>query len=81
METKRIIVLAFAMLFGIGATAQENFNKAQKTPQSKEVVLVKESQTRNGHDNLQSAYKAALHEAKKPILRKKLASVTLREVT
>lgn len=64
MKTNGVIVLAFAMLLGMGAKAQENFNKAQKTPQSKEVVLVKESQTRNGHDNLQSAYKAALHEAK-----------------
>lgn len=65
MKTNSIIVLALAMLLGMGsAMAQEDFNKAQKAPQSKEVVLAKDIRTRSGHDNLQSAYKAALREAK-----------------
>ena len=65
MKTDRIFALAFAMLLGMGgAIAQEDFNKAQKAPQSKEVVLTKDIRTRSGHDNLQSAYKAALREAK-----------------
>lgn len=65
MKTDKIIVLVLVMLLGIGnATAQEDFNKAQKAPQTKDVVLVKEARTRSGHDNLQSAYKAALREAK-----------------
>lgn len=65
MKTNRIIAWAFAMLLGMGsAMAQEDFNKAQKAPQSKEVVLTKDIRTRSGHDNLQAAYKAALREAK-----------------
>lgn len=65
MKTKRILALALAMLLGIGSVAaQEDFDKAQKAPQGKETVLTKETRTRSGHDNLQSAYKAALREAK-----------------
>ena len=65
MRTNRIIVLAFAMMLGMGsAMAQEDYNKAQKDPQSKEVVLAKDIRTRSGHDNHQAAYKAALREAK-----------------
>jgi hypothetical protein len=65
MKTNRIIVLALAMLLGMGGTmAQEDINKAQKAPQGKEVVLAKDIRTRSGHDRLQSAYKAALREAK-----------------
>ena len=65
MRTNRIIVLAFAMMLGMGsAMTQEDYNKAQKDPQSKEVVLAKDIRTRSGHDNHQAAYKAALREAK-----------------
>ena len=66
MKTNRFILLALAMLLCIGsADAQEDFNKAQKAPQTKEVVLVKEARTRGGHNNPQSAYKAALREAQR----------------
>lgn len=44
--------------------AQDDLSKAQKAPQNKEVVLVKTTVTRHGYDDLQSAYKAALREAK-----------------
>ena len=65
MKTNRIIVFALVLMLGAGsAMAQEDFNKAQKAPQSKEVVLTKDIRTRSGHDNLQAAYKAALREAK-----------------
>ena len=65
MKTKQIISLAFVLLLGVGgAMAQEDFNKAQKAPQAKESVLVKDARTKKGYDNLQSAYKAALREAK-----------------
>lgn len=65
MKMNRIIVLAFAMLLGMAdAMAQEDFNKAQKAPQNKEVVLAKDIRTRSGHDNIQAAYRAALREAK-----------------
>ena len=65
MKTNRIIIFALVLLLGVGsAMAQEDFNKAQKAPQSKEVVLTKDIRTRSGHDNLQAAYKAALREAK-----------------
>lgn len=65
MKTSRIIVLAIVLLFGTGsAMAQEDYNKAQKAPQGKEVVLVRNTRTKNGHDNLQAAYKAAMREAK-----------------
>lgn len=65
MKTNRIIVLAFAIALGTGSlAAQEDFSKAQKAPQAKEVVLTKEAQTKKGYDSPQAAYKAALREAK-----------------
>ena len=65
MKTNRIILLAFAILLDMsGVMAQEDYNKAQKALQSKEVVLAKDIRTQSGHDNLQAAYKAALREAK-----------------
>ena len=65
MKTNKIIVLTFALLFCMGsAMAQEDYNKAQKAPQAKEVVLTKEAQTKKGYDSPQAAYKAALREAK-----------------
>lgn len=64
MKASRIIILALALLVGLGnAIAQEDCNRAQKAPQSKEVVLTKSTHTRNGYDNYQAAYKAALREA------------------
>ena len=42
MKATRIIILAFTLLLGLGnAMAQEDYNKAQKAPQAKEVVLSK----------------------------------------
>lgn len=65
MKANKIIVLTLALLFGMGsAMAQEDFNKAQKTPQAKDVVLTNEAQTKKGYDSPQAAYKAALREAK-----------------
>lgn len=65
MKTNRIIVLALAIVLGMGSVAaQEDFSNAQKAPQAKEVVLTKEAQTKKGYDSPQSAYKAALREAK-----------------
>jgi hypothetical protein len=65
MKAIRIIILAFAMLLGLGnAVAQEDCNKAQKAPQKNEVVLTKNTRTRNGYNSCQAAYKAALREAK-----------------
>ena len=64
MKASRIIILALALLVGLGnVIAQEDYNRAQKAPQSKEVVLTKSTHTRNGYDNYQAAYKAALREA------------------
>lgn len=65
MKTKQIIILTVAMLLVASSViAQEDFNKAQKAPQKTEKVLVKTTRTKKGYDNLQSAYKAALREAK-----------------
>ena len=65
METARIIILAFALLLGLGnAVAQEDCNKAQKAPHKNEVVLAKSTRTRSGYNDYQAAYKAALREAK-----------------
>lgn len=65
MKTNRIIVLALVIALGLGnVVAQEDFSKAQKAPQAKEVVLTKEAQTKKGYDSPQAAYKAALREAK-----------------
>lgn len=73
MKVNSFFVLTFAMLLSIGSVfAQEDFNKAQKAPQNKEVVLVKESRTRSGYDNIQAAYKAALREAKQANLKKEV---------
>lgn len=64
MKASRIIILALALLVGLGnVIAQEDYNRAQKAPQSKEVVLTKSTRTRNGYDNYQAAYKVALREA------------------
>ena len=61
----RIIILAFALLLGLGnVVAQEDYNMAQKAPQKNEVVLTKSTRTRSGYDTYQAAYKAALREAK-----------------
>ncbi len=65
MKATRIISLAFALLMSMGnAVAQEDCNMAQKAPQKNEVVLTKSTRTRNGYNNYQSAYKAAIREAK-----------------
>ena len=65
MSTNKIIVLTLALLLGMGgAMAQEDYNKAQKAPQAKEVVFTKEAQTKKGYDSPQAAYKGALREAK-----------------
>ena len=65
MKALRIIILAFALLWGLGnAMAQEDCNKAQKAPQKNEVVLAKSTRTRSGYNTYQAAYKAALREAK-----------------
>lgn len=64
MKAIRIIILALALLFGLGkAMAQEDCNRAQKAPQSKETVLTKSTRTKKGYDSYQAAYKAALREA------------------
>lgn len=64
MKVTRIIILALALLLGMGsALAQEDWNKAQKAPQTKETVLTKSTRTKKGYDTYQAAYKAALREA------------------
>lgn len=65
MKISNIIVLALVMMLSISsAMTQEDYRIAQKAPQSKEVILAKDIRTRSGYDNLQSAYKAAMREAK-----------------
>lgn len=79
MNTNNIIAIAFAMLLGLGGVyAQEDYSKAQKSPQSKELVLAKESKTKKGYDNAQAAYKAALREAQQAFPKK---SVGIRNLT
>ena len=64
MKATRIIILALALLVGLGkAMAQEDYNRAQKAPQAKETVLTKSTRTKKGYDGYQAAYKAALREA------------------
>ena len=80
MKATRIIILAFTLLLGLGnAMAQEDYNKAQKAPQAKEVVLSKEVQTKHGYYNTpQAAYKAALREAQQAFPKK---TVGIRNLT
>lgn len=79
MKTNGIILLALAIVLGTGSlAAQEDFNKAQKAPQAKEVVLTKEAQTKKGYDSPQAAYKAALREAKQVYTNKE---VGIRDLT
>ena len=80
MKAIRIIILAFALLLGMGnVIAQEDYNKAQKAPQKKEVILSKEVQTKKGYYNTpQAAYKAALREAQQAFPKK---SVGIRNLT
>lgn len=62
---KQIILLAITLLLCVAHTmAQEDYNKAQRPPQQKEVVLNRNLQTRGGHDSYQYAYNAALREAR-----------------
>ena len=62
---KKLVLLAIAIILGMAQTmAQEDYNKAQRPPQQKEVVLGRNIQTRGGHDSYQYAYNAALREAK-----------------
>lgn len=61
---KRLFALVTVLLLcSAMATAQENFNTAQKPPKQKEVVLSRNNRTRNGYDSFQYAYNAALREA------------------
>ena len=65
MRTMRLFLFAFGLLLSTDIImAQEDYNKAQKAPQQKEMVIIKSTQTRSGYNSLQSAYKAALREAK-----------------
>ena len=60
-----MVLLAIALLLCMAQTmAQEDYNKAQRPPQQKEVVLNRNLQTRGGHDSFQYAYNAALREAR-----------------
>ena len=62
---KQMVLLAIALLLCMAQTmAQEDYNKAQRPPQQKEVVLNRNLQTRGGHDSFQYAYNAALREAR-----------------
>lgn len=80
MKANKIIILAFALLIGMGnAMAQEDYNKAQKSPHAKEVVLSRDVQTKHGYYNTpQAAYKAALREAQQAFPKK---SVGIRKLT
>ena len=80
MRAMRIIILAFALLLGLGnAVAQEDCNKAQKAPQKNEVVLTKSTRTKKGYDTYQAAYKAALREAKQAHPNKEIGIRNLKE--
>ena len=80
MKATRIIILAFALLLGLGnAIAQEDSSKAQKTTQKNEVVLTKSTRTRSGYNNYQAAYKAALREAKQANPNKEVGIRNLKE--
>ena len=62
---KRRVLLAITLLLCLARTmAQEDYNKAQRPPQQKEIVLNRNVQTRGGHDSYQYAYNAALREAR-----------------
>lgn len=80
MKATKIIILALALLMDMGnAMAQEDYNKAQKAPQAKEVVLSKDVQTKHGYYNTpQAAYKAVLREAQQAFPKK---SVGIRNLT
>ena len=79
MKATRIIILALALLLGMGKTiAQEDCNRAQRTPQAQEVVL-KNAQTRNGYNTYQAAYKAALREAQRDYPNKEVGIRNLKE--
>ena len=80
MKATRIIILALALLLGLGkAMAQEDCNRAQKVPQAKEVVLTKSTRTKKGYDGYPAAYKAALREAKQAHPNKEVGIRNLKE--
>lgn len=64
MKPKNCFITLLFLFSWLGiAYAQEDYNKAQKGPQAKEVVLNKKSRTNYGYDSYQAAYKAAIREA------------------
>lgn len=72
--------MAFAILLGMGsAVAQDDYSKAKDVPQKTEVVLVKETRTKKAYNNLQTAYKAALREAKQANPKKEVGIRNLTE--
>lgn len=80
MKATRIIILALALLLGMGnAIAQEDCSKAQKAPQAKEMVLTKSTRTKKGYDTYQAAYKAALREASQAHPNKEVGIRNLKE--
>lgn len=80
MKATRIIILALALLLDLGnAVAQEDCNNAQKAPQKNEVVIAKNTRTRSGYNNFQSAYKAALRKAKQANPNKEVGIRNLKE--
>ena len=80
MKATRIIILALTLLLGLGkAMAQEDCNRAQKAPQTKETVLTKNTRTKKGYDTYQAAYKAALREAKQVHPNKEVGIRNLKE--
>lgn len=76
--TKIILSVAILLIYTGNINAQDHSN-AQKHPQPTEVVLSTNLKTIHGYDSYQSAYKAALREAKRVYPEKEVEIRDLRE--
>lgn len=75
----RIALVLVCFLFWIDDMNAQDYNKAKKHPQTTEIILSTNLRTSNGYDSYQSAYKAALREAKRTYTEKEIDIRDLRE--
>lgn len=75
----KIIFIAVCLVLGMSYANAQDYSKARKHPSKTEVVLSTNLKTKNGYDTYQTAYKAALREAKQTYPEKDVEIRDLRE--
>lgn len=75
----KITFIAACLIFGTSNANAQDYSKARKHPSKTEVILSTNLKTKNGYDTYQTAYKAALREAKQAYPEKDVEIRDLRE--